>query len=183
MSVRDLNSAIQYLKREFPKYANVIESACKENLLRFPSPIRSELKVNAVPHRYGPNESIICQGRARELVFREMLADGACTAPTTSRNPIHTGKIETLLPVSDMIVKLVADHEWAVYNVTLPKHVFFPGYVRLGVEERGETTVVAVSGSGIGNWEGPNMALGPTLFRQILNRYLVPRVQRAVASR
>ena len=106
-----------------------------------------------------------------------MLKDARYTAPTLSHTPIYTGQIDTLRPFQDKIVKLVDDVEFVVYNITLPQHILFPGFVKLAVYENNSNTFVSVSGQGIGNWAGFNTFLGPLLFKRILNRFLVPIVQ------
>lgn len=176
MRNRDFDLGIRYLKESFPEPWNlVIETACRENLCN--QPRRSAFIAYAKPHVYGPYETTICEGKFKQIVFEAMLKDGACSAPTLSHMPIYTGKIETLLPLQDKIVKLVNDAEFVIYNVTLPEHVLFPGFVKLAVYEKNEKTFVAFWGEGIGNWGRLNTFLGPLIFKRIVKRYLIPKVQ------
>lgn len=183
METRDLNAAIRELVALLPANAGpVAERACIDNLHLYPQPERSKVRFNDYPHSYGPNGTKICDDKHGELVFAEMLKDGRCSAPTYSQSPIYTGKIETLLPLDDLIVKFVDQQERSVYNITLPKHIFFPGFVKLKVVEKDTTTVVEVSGKGKGNWMVPNVAAGPLLFETILKEYLVPRVNQQLRA-
>jgi hypothetical protein len=131
-------------------------------------------------HKYGPCEIKICEGKFKEIVFAAMLKDAACSAPTLSHTAIYTGKTEALLPFQDKIVRLVNDTEFVIYNVTLPEHILFPGFVKLAVCENDTNTFVAVSGEGIGNWARFNTFLGPPLFRRILTKRLIPAVQKSL---
>ena len=181
MSSRDINASIRELTGLLPaQLGPTVEAACRENLRLYPQPERSTFKVNATPHSYGPNRTKICDGKCGELVFREMLKDGRCSAPTFSEAPIYTGKVETLFPFDDLVVKFVDPQEHAVYNVTLPRHIFFPGYVKLVVDEGRTDTGVSVSGKGKGNWMWPNTRFGPVLFETILKEYLVPKIKRRI---
>jgi hypothetical protein len=158
----------------------IVEQRCRENLRIYPAPERSAVRLNAGFHSYGPDHTVICAGKFGQVVFEEMLKDGACTAPTFSHLPIDTGKVETLWPFDDMVVKLVDRPRLSVYNVTLPKHMFFPGFVRLDVLEDTRKTSVAVSGKGTGNWRLPNTLFARDLFETILESHLVPRVERRI---
>jgi hypothetical protein len=180
MADRDFDAGIHYLKEMLPAWGSIIEEACRQNLRQYPSPARSTFVANARPHAFGPEDTLICEGPLRQVVFEEMIKDGACSAPTLSRARIYTGKIEILIPFDDMIVKLVDDAEFTVYNVTLPMHILFPGVIKLVVHESNAKTFVAVSGRGIGNWAEPNTVGGPVLFETILERYLVPRVKERI---
>ncbi len=178
MGTRNIETAIQELVALLPaQIGQVAESACRENLIFYPQPERSMYRINDIPHSYGPNSTKICNGLHKALVFEEMCKDGRCSAPTLSHEAIYTGKIEHLLPIDDMIVKYVDQSEHAVYNITLPKHIFFPGYVKLVVTEAQGATFVDVSGKGVGNWMWPNVEGGPLLFEAILKEYLVPKVR------
>lgn len=178
MRKRDFEAGINYLKESFPSSWNlVIEKACRESLLEQSQPKRSLFTAYAKLHVYGPHDTIICKGKFKQLVFAKMLKDGRCTAPTLSTVPIYTGKIENLLPFQDKIVKVVNEAEFEVYNITLPQHILFPGFVKLAVYENNSNTLVSVSGQGIGNWAELNTLLGPLLFKRIIKRYLIPTVQ------
>src|SRR5690606_2696763 len=136
MQTRDYSTAIRQLLAHLPsKIGPVAERACTENLLLYPQPERSKLRINDRPHSYGPISIKISDGAHGALAFEEMLKDGRCRAPTFSQKPIYTGKAETLFPFNDMLVKYVDDAERSIYNITLPKHIFFPGYVKLVVVE------------------------------------------------
>ena len=180
---RDIEAGIKDLLDLLPgSVRSVVEGACRENLRLYPQPERSSFRVNDRVHRYGPNETKICDGGRGPLVFDEMCKDGRCSAPTYSQAAIYQGKIETLFPFNDLVVKLVNPQERSVYNVTLPKHIFFPGVVKLVVMETSAITAVAVSGQGKGNWMLPNTTFGPLLFKTILHKYLVPRVEQQIQA-
>lgn len=180
---RDIETGIRELLDLLPpRMHSVVEVACRASLRIYPRPERSLFRINATRHSYGPNNTTICEGRYGAVVFEEMCADGRCSAPTFSKAPIFTGKFETLLPIGDLIIKIVEPQERAVYNVTMPKHIFFPGYVKLAVVENATETAVAVSGRGKGNWKWLNTELGPVLFETFLDRYLVPKVERRLES-
>ena len=183
MKSRDFEAGIKYLKESFSEPWNlIIEKACRENLRHDPQPKRSKFLAYANQHKYGPNEIMICEGNFKQLVFETMLKNGKCTAPSLSDMPIYTGMIDTLRPFKDKIVKLVNDKELEVYNVTLPEHVLFPGFVKLNVYEKVGKTFVGVLGEGIGNWGRVNTFFGPLIFKRILNRDLVPIVQENIKA-
>lgn len=176
---RNMEASIRYLTGILPeKWTQIVEAACWANLRINPRLERSVFRVNATPHVYGPNNTEICDGARGALVFEEMCRDGRCSAPTFSEKPIYSGKIETLWPFDDQIVKLVDLEERTVYNVTVPKHILFPGYVKLTVVESRDKTSVAVSGRGEGNWKWANTTFGPVLFETILHQYLAHNVER-----
>lgn len=181
MEHRDINECICELIESLPpQFSRIVENACRDNLYMYPQPIRSEFKVNARSHSFGPDKTKICDGLLGSLVFSEMLTDGRCSAPTFSRAPIFTRKVENLFPFGDLVVKLIDQQERTVYNVTLPRHIFFPGYVKLVVIEEKMMTAVAVSGKGTGNWMLPNTVIGPLLFKSILKEHLVPKIERKI---
>ncbi len=179
MQTRDVTTSIRELIELLPvELGPTVEAACKQNLRMYPQPERSTFKINAMAHSYGPNNTKICDGRFGAVVFEEMCKDGRCSAPTHSKAAIYTGKVETLFPFDDLVVKFVDPQERSIFNVTLPKHIFFPGYVKLVVIEGPTDTAVAVSGKGKGNWMWPNTRFGPLLFATILKEHLVPKVNR-----
>ena len=183
MEERDLDVGIRELIKILPAAMGpVVEKACQKNLRDHPRIERSRFKIEAQPHSYGPNATKICDGPHGKLVFDDMCNDGRCSAPTFSRAPIYTGKSERLFPFDDLVGKLVNPADQTIYNVTLPEHIFFPGYVKLAVVETRAMTAVAVSGQGMGNWMWPNTRLGPRLFEAILKEHLAPRVQRQLRS-
>lgn len=178
MRKRDFEESIKYLKEKFaPSWCSLIESACRENLSNQLVPKRSKFLTYAGAHIYGPFDVLICEGEFKELVFSSMLKSSKCSAPTLSEEPIHTGKIETLLPFQDKVLRLVDESSFTIYNVTLPEHVLFPGFVKLSVSAKNSKTFVFVSGEGIGNWANLNAFFGPLIFKRILNRNLVPIVR------
>ncbi|MBI4851656.1 MAG: hypothetical protein HY819_07665 [Acidobacteria bacterium] len=178
MRKRNYEEGIGYLKKSFQSpWASIIESACRENLDEEPEPKRSRFIANAAMHIYGPFEIKICEGNFKKAVFEIMMKDGRCSAPTFSSMPIYTGKVEILRPFQDKIVRLVSDSEFVIYNITLPQHILFPGFVKLAVVEENSATLISISGQGIGNWAKLNTLLGPLIFKRIINRYLIPSFQ------
>lgn len=176
MSERDFESALEYLSDLLSgevrdaEMVRVAMAKCRENLQRYPDVLRSRPTVNNRPHSYGPDPVPICPPGRRQLVFEELRKNGAYSAPTYSHAPIATGTISVLWPLDDMVVRLLHHGRLIVYNVTLPKHILFPGYVKLAVEESANATVVAVSGRGTGNWAYANERGGRYLFRGLLDQ-------------
>jgi hypothetical protein len=178
MRKRDFEESIKYLKEKFaPSWSSLVELSCKKDLSNQVIPKRSKFLTYAGTHSYGPLEVLICEGEFKELVFSSMLKSSKCSAPTLSEEPIHTGKIELLLPFQDKILRLVDESSFTIYNITLPEHVLFPGFVKLSVSEKNSKTFVFVLGEGIGNWANLNAFFGPLIFKRILNRNLVPFVR------
>ena len=174
MAERDYEVALEYLETLLrsevrdPEMVRIAMTACRENLRQNPELLRSRLVANNRAHSYGPDRTPICDGDRRQLVFAAMQRNGAFSAPAWSHRPIQTGTVSVLWPLDDMVVRLVDATRLLVYNVTLPKHILFPGYVKLAVEVVGDRTVVGVSGRGTGNWAYANERGGRILFRSLL---------------
>lgn len=174
MSERDLEVALSYLDRLLRDelrddwMATIALIACRQNVRDYPYVVRSTPVVNGRPHEYGPNRTPVAPSGQRRRVFQAMEQNGAFSAPAWSHKPITTGTVSILWPLNDMVVRLVDSARLLIYNVTLPKHILFPGFVKLAVEEAGNSTVVAVSGKGAGNWAYANENGGPVLFRTLL---------------
>jgi hypothetical protein len=182
MLFREFDDGIRYLREVLPvTLGKHVEEACRENLRLHPRPERTAPGPDAGPHEY-TFDTRICDGREAELVFREMLQDGRASAPTSSSAPVHSHKVDVLWPMHDMIVRFVDQASRTIYNVTLPRHVFFPGFVKLVVRERAAQTFVVVTGKGTGSLRTANGVLAPTLFTTLLERYLAPRVERRLKA-
>jgi hypothetical protein len=169
---RDYNADTEYLKNIIPtqshEFRRVVQNACSTNLAQYPESVRSESHYHDGEHRYGPSPTFICNGTAEDAVFGQLRGNGIYSAPTLDSGPVFTGKVDSLLPLDDMIVRLVDDKRRTIFNVTLPHHVLFPGYVRLQVVGSGGSTFVEVTGMGKGNLKYVNMFIGPRLFHDLL---------------
>jgi hypothetical protein len=165
---RDYPADIAYLKALVPlQFRQLVEQKCVENLARYGPSLRSKYHSLDREHKYGPQFTQICKQRREDAVFALMKSNGFYTAPTDDRTAIFTGKVEELI-TGDFIVRLVDEIESAVWNVTLPTHILFPGYVKLQVTSSISGTDVSVFGAGKGNLASANMVVGRFLFRSLL---------------
>lgn len=118
-------------------------------------------------------------GEAGE-VFRFLLENGKYSAPcwpSLSPRKVYTGKVDFLEPLNDPIVRLVDPVGMRIINVTLPKHILFPGWVEVQVNARAGATWIDVSGYGRGNFASANQALGPLIFHYLISKVASARAK------
>ncbi len=171
-----IENAIRYLVTRpevLPAWAPIIRRECLAHPARIPLTGLFDRDHFSAPIRV----PVAGAGKVHD-VFRFLLRDAYYSAPTFNHGPVYTGKIETLWPLDDLIVRLVDPARLTILNVTLPRHIFFPGLVKLSVGGDLHGTWVDVMGRGQGSWAALNERFGPKLFQSI-----VSKIPKAMAGR
>jgi len=149
-------------------FQETIRTACTAN------PTRSSFKmlIDSRPHQSAPVSARAGTTGEEDKVCKFLLENGDYSAPLLpwpGARMVYTGHVDSLVPICDPIVRLVDRSTRCIYNVSLPKHTFFPGFIRVAVKTRGQAVNVEVMGEGIGNWAGANLTVGPLMFKQVIS--------------
>lgn len=166
LPITDYRAELHYLCSIVPQqFQAAVHAACLEDFKHRGIPYRSLLREGNRNHWYELPPQFFAEGNKTNLVFRFLHGNGAYTAPTLDNSSIETGKVDRLYPTHDFIVRLVSEEEKTIWNVTLPHHILFPGFVRIQVVNMGHDTGVVVTGVGRGNLAQLNeTVLGPLMF-------------------
>lgn len=166
-----INEGIEYLVNAFPArrdWQNVIRTACASR----PSWFRQNINFLNQPHSSRLVSVKVAPALEARGVFRFLLQHGGYSAPcwpSLGGRGVWTGKIDSLYPLNDSIVRLVDEPTMHIINVTLPNHILFPGYVVVQVTTRQNFSFVDVTGFGVGNFGPLNRLGGPILFEEIIS--------------
>jgi hypothetical protein len=164
----DLQVGIEYLATKFasrPDWVDVIRASCSKDKYSSLS-FWSKPRINDREHRYQTDPIKIGGPGTESLIWKAMCSNGSYSAPTRDEGPVRTGKIDELVPPGNPIVRLVDHSNTAIYNITLPPHIFFPGSIRVQLSG----TEVTVYGEGRGNFAYFNERGGFLLFTGIIER-------------
>jgi hypothetical protein len=166
-----IEEGIDYLVAKFsgnPNWQKLIRKSCTEN----PSAMRKNVNIlNAAHVSRKVSAKAGASGEVND-VFQFLLQHGEYSAPFTPGStaiPVATGMIHILFPLHDPILRLVDHAGRRIINVTLPRHVLFPGVIEVHVTARDGGTWVDVTGFGAGNFASANSFAGPLLFQEIID--------------
>lgn len=166
-----INEGVEYLVNSFPDrpdWQKVIRAACESRPIWF----RKNVNFLNRPHSSRLVSVKVAPAMEARDVFQFMLQHGRYSAPcwpNLGDRKIWTGKIDSLYPLNDSIVRLVDESTMRIINVTLPNHILFPGCVVVQVNTRHKNCFVDVTGFGVGNFGPLNRLGGPILFEEIIS--------------
>ena len=170
---RDLQEAIEYLVKLFPlrpEWQKIIREKCAE----FELGPNSEFHVGDREHSYTVRKVWIAEAGKSWDVWQTMLSNATFSAPAIFPGRVETGNVDQLLPGPldlNPVLRLVDDATMTIYNVTLPRHIFFPGTINVQVTEEKDGVYVTVFGRGKGNVAWLNERGGTVLFIGIVERF------------